>query len=373
VFAQATITLTDSNCSDFSLGGSPGARTLTCVVNTVPVCTVNAPANGTIGSNVTISANCSPAATSWAWTGGNIGSCSTQNCQDNGNGMTNGSVATYKVTGTNGAGTGGQSNGANVTWSNTPPAAPSGCTVAPGSSNQSAGYQASFTVTCSGGGAPTSWAWNGGGSSSCNTATCGPLTFNNTATVNVTASNAGGNGNQASSTITIGGGGGGGWNGVCSNVSGTTYVVTAAWVGGTGWVFDTALNGISFGPNDIIVAKVTPPATKPQAAGSAGALSVIEFMGPPGTRWGSLSTLPCDLNGTGLIVKKDLTPPMWSGQNAPPTIATWVGTSQPSHSVLLVPGVEYYYNITNQNPNGGTGCNASACDVRFTFVKPGGT
>jgi hypothetical protein len=372
VYAQAaSIQLIDSNCNDFALGGSPGARTLTCVVSSAPVCTVTGSSTAQNGSNLQLTASCSPAATSWVWTqnsgGTGCSSSTSSSCTDN---QASPLTVTYKVTGSNANGAGPQSPAFPVVWSNTV-TAPSGCVLTPGSSSQSAGYQATFSVSCSGGSAPDSWNWSGGGSSSCNTATCGPLTFQNTAAVNVTPSNSGGNGNQASSTITIGGGGGSGWNGSCPGYAGT-HVTTAGWVGGTGWVFNTWI-GDSFGANDIWVVKITPSATKTQAT-AVGSVISIENNGPPAPRWGSLSTVPCDLGGTGLLIKKENTQPAFGGTNAPPSLYIWVGANQPSHSILLQPGVEYYYNITNQaGPNGASSCSTGACDMRFTVFKPSGT
>ena len=372
VHAQgASIQLIDSNCSDFALGGSPGARTLTCVVSTPPTCTVTGSSTAQLSTNLQLAASCSPAAISWVWTqdvgGTGCSSSTSSTCTDN---QANAITVTYKVTGSNANGPGPQSPAFPVVWSNVV-VAPSGCTLTPGSSSQSAGYQATFSVTCNGGSAPTSWSWSGGGSSACNTASCGPLTFNSTATVNVTPSNSGGPGNQASAAITIGGGGGG-WNGVCTGYA-NTYVVTAAWLGGTGWVYNTWGGNPEFGGNDIYVVKITPSSTKTQAT-NLGSVISIENNGPPAPRWGSLSTLPCDLSGTGLTYKRSGGAPSFSGTNAPPTIPIWVGTSQPSDSILLEPGIEYYYNITNQaGPNAGSSCSTGTCDMRFTVFKPSGT
>ena len=45
--AQATITLTDSNCSSFILSAPPN-QVLTCVVSGPPTCTVTGPSTGTV-------------------------------------------------------------------------------------------------------------------------------------------------------------------------------------------------------------------------------------------------------------------------------------------------------------------------------------
>src|SRR6266545_204700 len=68
----ATFTFTNTNCSSFAfVDNGNGNATLNCVVSAPPVCTVTGPATGTLNNAITLTASCSPAATSWAWTGGN--------------------------------------------------------------------------------------------------------------------------------------------------------------------------------------------------------------------------------------------------------------------------------------------------------------
>jgi hypothetical protein len=188
----------------------------------------------------------------------------------------------------------------------------------------------------------------------------------------VTPSNSAGNGNAASSTITIGGGGGGPIN--CPGYA-TTWTVDAQWLGGVGWVYNTWGNNPEFGSQDMYVVRIAVPAGV--NATGFGSMNAIENNGPPAGRYGSLSTLPCDLTGTGLIVKTDGVAPAFTpaNGNAPPAINIWVGTAQAKHTVLLQGGVTYYYNITNFNL--GTGASTCipgpTCDMRFTLFKPPGT
>src|SRR5215475_711331 len=115
-FAQGSITLTDPNCSDFTLGGTAGARTLTCVPSAPPpigppVCTsISGSSAGTISSPLALTANCSVnpgsgAITGYTWTGGNCAGNVTSTCNDPGTGYTNGQVVNYTVTATNSSGT----------------------------------------------------------------------------------------------------------------------------------------------------------------------------------------------------------------------------------------------------------------------------
>jgi hypothetical protein len=374
-FAQgATITLSDPNCSDFSLGGSAGARTLTCLVNTAPVCTVTGPNAGTINSQITLNASCSPAATSWSWTGGACAGLHTQNCQDPGTGYSNNQVVSYTVAGTNGAFVGSPSLQFNVTWTNSPPAAPSGCSLSPGASTQSAGYQATFNVTCSGGGAPTGWAWTGSGTAGCNTASCGPITFNSTTTISVTPSNAGGNGNQASSKITIGGGGGGGGGGGALNC--TTQLQAHGWANAGPTIslvdpadtryFTSSLGGLA--PNGALVIKFTTSAATTSSA--KGVIQLVGAVSSQSERVGALNTTPCDFD-TGL--------PLYScaGQTTrfdteAPTVQTWQSTStnRPC-AVQLQPNTTYYFNL--YNAPAGNCIVGGSCEAAFDFKKPGGT
>jgi hypothetical protein len=162
------------------------------------------------------------------------------------------------------------------------------------------------------------------------------------------------------------------WNGSCAGYT-RTLVGSADWLGGVGsQIYTYQLGG--FGQHDILVVKIRPSATKTQAK-RAGSINAAEFASSATNRWGSLSTLPCDLSGTGLIIRKDNTAPTFTAQSgtAPPTESIWVGANPKGRTVVLQPGVEYYYNITNQNPAGGTSCNTAFCDMLITVIKPKGT
>ena len=363
-FAQASIQLSDPNCADFTIGGTAGARTLTCVQSTTPLCTINAPTAGTIGTAIAVNTTlCVPAANSYLWAGGNCAGQTTKNCSDPGTGYTNGQVVNYSMTGTNGAGAGPASNTVTVTWTTTPPAAPSGCSIsgAPATS-QSAGYMATLTMNCTAGGQATSWAWTGGGAQSATTQTVGPFVVNQTTTFTATASNVTGTSAPASATITIGSGGGGAIS--CNGFPGGTLAVVMPYDdpnGGFATYTYTDQDG-GFPANGALVVQFTTPAIATPPTSGQGFIALAEYGGPTALRKGSLSATPCDFTGGigGFGV--------FNGTG--PTIAFTVDfTSKGSPPIELQPNTTYYLNV--ENP---LGCSPGpTCDVKVTLTKQPGT
>jgi len=375
-FAQATITLTDSNCDDFTLGGSPGARTLTCVVSSAPTCTVNGPGAGSIGTQITLTANCSPVATGWSWTGGNCAGVNTQSCQDSGSGYTNGQQVNYKVTGSNNNGSGPQSTALAVTWSNTP-VAPSGCTIsgAPAGNVQS-GAAIALTINCTGGGQPTSWTWSGG--APCTgvvTQTCsGNIT--STKTFTGTACSAPGvcSASTPGVTVTVGGGGGGGGGALdCSaqlaaaGAPGGTMTIDVAWPndGSVHQYFTSTYGG--YGGGAVVLRFTTSAAT---TANSKGSIIGVELGSSPATRHGALNTTPCDFNSG--IPLFNCAGQTTAFNTTGPNVPLWQATgSNRSCAVTLQPSTTYYFNL--YTVPGSTCIGQGSCDMLFNFQKPGGT
>jgi hypothetical protein len=361
-FAQATITLSDSNCSDFALGGTPGARTLTCVVSSAPVCTVNGPTTGTTGSPITLTASCAPAATSWVWTGGTCANNTSSTCQDTQNVI---GTVNYTVKGTNGIGSGNASPIYPVVWSNTPPQAPSNCSIsgAP-SQSQAAGYQATLTLNCSGGGQPTSngYIWTGAGAAGQTTQSVGPITVNATTTFTAKASNAGGTSTASSATVSIGGGGGGGGGPISCPGFAATHVIDANWASSQ-LLYTTNVGG--FGVNDIVVVRFT--TSNITSATAKGYIQAVEYSDPTSGRTAALSATPCDLVGL---------PKVGGGTNAfgPGDVAPWAYFSlvaSKSGASILQPNTMYYFNLTNSTPST---CQATgSCNMLITFNKPSGS
>jgi hypothetical protein len=357
-FAQATITLSDSNCSSFTLSAPPN-QVLTCVVSGPPICSVTGPSTGTINSPITLTANCGPAATSWVWVGGN---CTTgQSCQDT---ETQTGTVTYKVTGTNSSGPGPQSAGFPVVWSNTLPAAPSNCSItgAP-SGSQQAGVQVTLTINCSAGGAATAWNWTS--PSGMSTQTVGPLTVNTTTTFTATASNAGGSSAPASATVQIGGTG----PISCPGFS-STLVETMAWdTPGVPYTVAYTYNTGSFAARGALVVQFTTPAVPVPPASGKGNIGTVEYSGGPAVRTGSLSTKPCDFT-TGIT---GLPPgvPSTAFVTEEPTIYFTLGYTKSGY-LQLQPNTTYYWNEENTY-NGTNTCSLATCDVKITITKQPGT
>jgi hypothetical protein len=362
--AQAVVTLSDSNCSSFTLSAPPGPQTLTCVVSSVPTCAVQGSATATIGMPLNLTAQCSPAALYWAWTdnGGTNGcnGATTQSCIDATANYTNGQQVTYYVTGTNGVGP-GPPGSLIVTWSNTPPAAPSGCSItgAP-TGNQAAGYMATLTMTCQTGGAATSWAWLGGGAQGLTTQTVGPFAVNTTTTFTATASNAGGTSAPASVTITIGNSG----TISCNGFPGGTLVEVMNYDDPGGGASTTAYtyNTGGFAANGALVVQFTTPAVPNPPTSKKGQIVVTEFSGPTADRSGSLSTTPCDftggIGGNGVF------------RGAPSVdIYFTLDYVNPSYPIELQPSTTYYLNMYNTQ-----GCSPGPyCDVKITLTRNPGT
>ncbi len=182
-----------------------------------------------------------------------------------------------------------------VTWSNTPPAAPSGCSIsgAPAGA-QAAGYQATLTMNCTAGGAATSYMWTGTGAAGQTTQAVGPITVNATTTFTATASNATGTSAAAAATVTISGGGGGG-SVVCPGFP-ETLSESLPWDGanGIGNTSLTTYNTGGFAATGALVVQFTTPAVTGPPSRGMGSMQLVEFSGPPTTRTGSISTTPCD-------------------------------------------------------------------------------
>jgi hypothetical protein len=350
----ATLTLSDPNCDSFTLSGTAPNQTLTCVVSSPPTCTVSGPTTGTLGSPITLTANCTPAAKNWAWTstasGGGCGGAANQSCQDTQN---VGGTVTYKVTGSNDNGTGPQSLGSAVVWSNIV-AAPSGCSITGlPSGTQTSPYSYNLGVSC-GGGAPTAWQWSVG-----STATTSQIigSISATTTFKVIASNSGGAAPQVSATISVGSGGGGGGPISCSGFAATRVIDIK--FGNSIQAYTANYGG--FGSNEALV--VTFTTSTVTTSTSTGYIQAVEYVDPITARTGTLSDQPCDFSN-GL--------PKVGGGNAAfindvgPWSSFTLGTTKNGYPTLL-PGKQYFFNISNAS------CPSGSCNMVITMHKPFGT
>ena len=345
----ATFTFTNTNCSSFAF--DPATSTLSCVVSAPPVCTVTGPTTGTLGSAITLTASCSPAATSWTWTGGNCAGVALQTCP------AVESVAvtsTYTVAGTNGTFIGSPSPGYNVAWSNTLPAAPSGCSITSNPASLPAtGGSIALTAQCSTGGAVATWTWSGPtATASGNTATA---TLTSTTQYSVQASNAGGSANTSITVQVATGGGGGGGPISCSGFNKTITLVE-------NWANPVRMYSGSFGGNDALVVKFTTgPLTAP---GKLGGPTAAEFSGSaPSARLMTLSTQPCDFGAP-------LGPYSTAMGNTVWISFTVGGTPVSGIYPVLQPSTTYYVNIMNVTPSTCQG--SGVCDMYVDFAKPRG-
>ena len=149
------------------------------------------------GGLVTLTTSCSGGspATSYAWTGPNVTpSTSTPSQQVN---VT--ATSTFSVTASNAA---GPSNTPQVTVLVGNP--PSGCTLTANPSQLPAGGGlVTLTTSCSGGGAPTSYAWTGPNVTPSSSTPSQQVNVTATSTFSVTASNAAGSAPPASAAVTV--------------------------------------------------------------------------------------------------------------------------------------------------------------------------
>lgn len=348
----AGITLSDSNCDSFSLTGTPGNQTLTCVVSNAPSCTISGPTTGTLGSAVTLTAVCSSSPTSWRWSSSaqTLNCGSTPTCSDT---QTVSGPVTYTVTAVNAIATGSASQ--TVTWSAQQVAAPTGCaiTVSP-SASLTAATTVTLTMSCSGGGAPTSYSWAGGFAAGATSAQVAG-TVSTTTSFTATATNAGGSA-QASQTVTVTVGGGGAQGGSCSGFT-NTRILTMDWNNP-----QPLLTGSSggLGPNDAVVVKFTTgPNVNPNQYGN---ITGAEYSSDPSTRQAALSTTMCDFGsslGFGATSTSNTV-----------TVNFSVGSNSSGYYAALQPNTTYYYNV--KQLAGSTCASSGNCNMYFQLHKPPG-
>ncbi len=343
----ANLTISASNCSTYSIGApdSNGNVTITCVPanGTGPLtgCSIQGSGTGTIGSNDTLTAVCSGGtpATNWTWSGGNCTGVAQQSCDAQ---STSAGQITYSVVIQNGAGADANPS-KQVTWSSTPPAKPTGCSITPSPSSLSAAGSVSLTAQCTGGGPVATWTWGGAiyDNTSGNTASA---TISSSTTFTVAAQNAGGTTN-AQATVTVGGGGGGGAIS-CSGFLGTN-VVNAIW---PNWPNPTGGLKMPMGITDALVVKFTTGST---TSSQTGKIILFSGSGQDSAHDAAVSTTPCDFT-TNILPQFKF------------TIGTRVGNVP-----VLQPNTTYYLNIRNSV---GAVCTSGAfpCDLFMNLQKPSG-
>src|SRR5450755_129285 len=355
----ATFTFNDTNCDSFSLAGNAPSQTLNCIVSNAPSgCTISGPTTGTINTAITLTATCATgSANAWTWTGGNCAGATTQSCAAN-----TGSVGpvSYTVTPRNNVGAGNTAS-TTVTWSNTPPQAPTGCSLGALPTTLPVGCgSTALTVTFTGGGAPTSYTWTASpaptsgfsaSAGAAQTPTIGATTF-----FTVTPSNAGGNGNQATVSVNVTTNN----PGFCSQYGNVLPIINATWGQAGSWQSSASGN---FGDNAVWVFKLVVPAGTPNSS-VAGRFTVSEFQGAPTPRQLTISTQACDFR---LSDYTGANGPLQSCNNGT-TCEIQYGVSTPFifGPAGLTAGQTYYINVRNfagYPPPGDYDCGQTSCNA----------
>ncbi len=352
-----TVTLNDTNCDSFTLTGNAGNQTLNCIVSNAPSgCTISGPTTGTINTPITLTAQCATGSpNAWTWGGGNCAGLTTQSCSAISSTI---GLITYSVTPRNNVGAGNTPT-KDVSWSNTPPLAPSGCTLGASTTSLPIGGGAvTLTATCSGGGAPTSYAWTGNNLPTPTVTNVASTNITATTSFSVTPSNGTGPGNTASVTVNVAGSGLGP---ECAKFANVLPVVNATWGQQSSW---HSQDSGSFGDNAVWVIKLVVPAGTPNS-NSAGSFTTAEFNGPNTPRQLTISTTACDFR-----------PRQYQGINGPLTLCQDGTSCQISYSVStpqafggiagLTAGQTYYINVRNWSnypTPGGYDCAQTSCNA----------
>ena len=354
----ANITFSDPNCSSFSVTGSAPNFTLVCA--TLACSIAASPSSPTPTQNVQLTANCSPAATSVTWSLVTVGAgCPAGSATTNPMTITAPGTAVsgcvYQVAAQSGA-LAGQAQ-TTINWSNTPPAAPTGCTLGASNTNLPIGGGAvTLTATCTGGGAPTSYAWTGNNLPTPTATNVSSTSITTTTTFSVTPSNAGGNGNTASVTVNVAGN----VTGFCGQYSNVLPIVNATWGGAANWQ-STASGNFGSGASTVWVFRLVVPAGTATSS-VVGRFTVSEFSGPTTFRQMTISSQACDFRN------KDYT-----GVYGPFSVANGT-TARVSYGVAapfifgpagLSAGQTYYVSVRNWqlDPSPQNSCLQTTCNA----------
>lgn len=384
----AAITIDDKGaCSSWSWDSA--ARTLSCGAGSgggtpVACAAISGPTAGTVGSPITLTANC-PGAASYLWSGGNCAGVTTQSC---------GAVASsagnvfYTVSASTGSGGPyGSLAGYTVSWSGT---AAFTCSFSPAPGTATVGSALPLTIACSNG-TPLSFSWGASAPAGCSgacTAAWGSTTQTSsgsntltlpsagiwTVTVNVSSTSGTQSQVQASVQATASSGGGGSTISCAAQGFSKTLVYNWNWATTTQVTLDTysmadTAGGIGLGANGILVIPFVP--TTPADTDNLSFVDAIGYPAPNQTNVMTLaiSTVPCDLSA----------PNPASSVSYAPTVTYGVGTVTPPWTGIptataLTPGVQYYINVAGRSGATPT-CVVGAignCEMRVALRKPPG-
>jgi len=352
----ATFTYTDASCSSFAIvGGTLVCQKASCSISASPGVNPNPT------TPVTLTETCNPAATAWTWqkVSGDA-ACPAASGSTNPLSLPAPGVAAlnclYEVDVT-----APQAGSAQVTinWSTAPPLPPSGCTATatPPGPLPIGGGQTTVTVSCSGGGPPTSYAW------SANPAVTGlqtPTTVNSqlfnitqTTSFSVTPSNAAGAGNVAQVSVVVQQQ----VTGFCGQF-GTVIPVSPINVPWGSAMSAHSVDSGAFGDNTVWVFQITVPPGTP--VGTVGYFQAAEFGGLATPRQMTISQSACDFRA------KDYT-----GVNGPLSVSNGntVSISYQVHAPIffggtagLAAGTTYFVSIRNWSSDSQSySCGRSSC------------
>lgn len=369
----ATLSVDIPGCSQVQLSGTGPSYTITCAQQAQTCVAQATPANPAGGATVTLSAACTPAATSVSWqasrdcTTPTAASATTATVVEAG-----GRSCVYTATAN-----GGGSGAASVVWGvggGGGANAPTGCSIARTPANGALGASGgaiSMQGSCTGGGAVTSWQWRKNAQSgwSAAQAPTDTLPANTgaaqvTYTYGLTACAGASCAAEVVTSFTVAGAVAAGFCGQYSDVVTTDL----PWPG----TIDTA-NAGGVRPETMYVVRFTVPAGA--TASQPGLLRAVEFMGEPANRVMSLSTQPCDFRGYtagsfGAVDPTGATAPLFWSSDQTPNMSIRL-TSMTGPAPKLTPGQTYYANIrTISFFSGTTSCTQSTCDMRVSLTAP---
>lgn len=234
---------------------------------------------------------------------------------------------------------------------------------------QPAGYQASLTLDCASGGVPATngYVWTGVGAAGKTTRTVGPILVETTTTFTATASNGGGTSTPpASATVTIDPDA----SITCMGFPGTLLLDIAWDTPGQGASFAYTYDTGGFAAKDALIVRFTTPAVPVPPTGRVhpASIGLVEYMGSPTQRSGSLSTTPCDFT-TGITGQPGLSS-VFADDVGPKVYFTL--DYEDSGFLELQPSTTYYLNVDNYDGTTLT-CSNPTCDVKVTLTKQPGT
>lgn len=342
--------------------GPPGNPVAMCAVDpaapAVPACTLSASSvSPTVGTNVTLTASCTGAPTSYAWTG-----CTSTASTCTATSAVAGTVI-YSVVASNAAGTSPSASVA-VTWTSGPPPAPvPACVLSVTANHQPpvVGDLALITAACSN--SPTNFTWTG--PCGANTTRCYAfVTAPGTRTYQLVAANAAGSSAPVSVSVD--------WQSSAPPAPGSCGAFPSGLQTNLGYA-STALFSTwyteepAFAWNGVWTVRFSVPPVVVSTA--TGRVIMSEFNGPPTQREVTISTVACDFRPTD---PTGVNGPVARATGSAPGIFFAVATPQLGLPRLL-PGQTYYVSARNWSVESGTiTCPASPgrCDAQIELQLP---